>query len=221
LDDFPSSPWLRYAIHPIDPPDRQRPAVLLRPGHEKNRELKGEELETMVKLHVQFANFHKISCWGCTRTDHDRRRLVRTIFCLRPGSWPSWRRSAAVTSTHFQIELVFTSTRRTDKECGSFHVVQLTLLRVLSATPSTFRRAGAHLPIRQEPAGTRCSGRASSARSLCPRAVQKDKHDEVAGGAVRREQTDARRARGVHHHRAGSPGEQETGSGGCSWTSGT
>jgi len=148
----------------------------------KNRELKGEELETMVKLHVQFANFHKIKLLGLHKNLITIEELVQNNhFCFKTGLVAIMEKIAAVTSTHFQIELVFNiDFGRTDKECGSFHVVQLTLLPRLKCDAVDFPARPAHtfLSVRSlQGHGVRKG--IKRAVVVSPFLYRKEKHDEV------------------------------------------
>lgn len=96
----------------------------------KNRELRGEELETMRKLHVRFANFHKIRLLGIQNNLITIEELVqKNHFEFRTGLAEIMETLAARISSHFQIEFVFNlDFSRKDKREGAFHIVQLTRL---------------------------------------------------------------------------------------------
>jgi hypothetical protein len=96
----------------------------------KNREIKGEELETMRKLHVRFANFHKIKLLGIQNNLITIEELVQNNhFGFRTGLMEIMDIIASRISSHFQIEFVFNlDFSRKDKGDGTFHIVQLTLL---------------------------------------------------------------------------------------------
>lgn len=132
LDDFPviSMATIRNPI----------PLQLLRIGRgqqyfyaldlTKNRELKGEELETMRKLHVQFANFHKIRLLGVQNNLITIEELVQNNhFDFKTALVEIMETIASRISSHFQIEFVFNlDFSRKDKREGTFHIVQLTQL---------------------------------------------------------------------------------------------
>jgi len=132
LDDFPVIPMATIR-HPI-------PLALLRTGAgqqyfyaldmTRNRELAGDELETMRKLHVRHANFHKIRLLGVERQIITIEELVQNDqFHFKTGLESIMERISAQIATHFQIEFVFNVDFRTKPYAdGVFHVVQLTLL---------------------------------------------------------------------------------------------
>ncbi len=96
----------------------------------KNREIKGKELETMRKLHVRFANFHKIRLLGIQNNLITIEELVqKNHFGFRMGLAEIMDIIASRITSHFQIEFVFNlDFSRKDKGDGTFHIVQLTLL---------------------------------------------------------------------------------------------
>jgi len=96
----------------------------------KNKELHGVELETMKKLHVRFANFHKIKLLGLQNQVVTIEELVQNNhFGFRTGLQKIMEGIAARITSHFQIEFVFNlDFRKKPYEDGVFHVVQLTLL---------------------------------------------------------------------------------------------
>jgi hypothetical protein len=132
LDDFPviSMATIRNPI-PLD---------LLRIGNgqqyfyaldlTRNRDLKGEELETMRKLHVRFANFHKIRLLGIQNNLITIEELIQNNhFGFRTTLGEIMETIAARISSHFQIEFVFNLdfSQKENRE-GTFHIVQLTEL---------------------------------------------------------------------------------------------
>jgi hypothetical protein len=96
----------------------------------KNKELRGEELETMKKLHVRFANFHKIKLLGLHGHVITIEELVQhNHFGFKAGLEKIMETISANISSHFQIEFVFNiDFRKKPYEDGVFHVVQLTPL---------------------------------------------------------------------------------------------
>ncbi len=113
---------------------------LLRPGEgqqyfyaldmTRNRELKGRELETMAKLHVRFASFHKIKLLGIRRNVITIEELVQKgHFGFKSGLEGIMEAVSAHIASHFQIEFVFNlDFGKKPHEDGVFHVVQLTRL---------------------------------------------------------------------------------------------
>ena len=96
----------------------------------KNRELKGEELETMKKLHVRFANYHKIKLLGIHNNLITIEELVQhNHFGFQSGLVEIMDMISAKISARFQIEFVFNIDFKKKTEAdGVFHVVQLTQL---------------------------------------------------------------------------------------------
>lgn len=96
----------------------------------KNRELRGEELETMKKLHVNFANFHKIKLLGIHNNLITIEELIQNDhFRFKTSLVEIMEMIAARIAAHFQIEFVFNiNFAKKDKEDGTFHIVQLTPL---------------------------------------------------------------------------------------------
>jgi hypothetical protein len=96
----------------------------------KNRELRGEELETMKKLHVNFANFHKIKLLGIHNNLITIEELIQNDhFRFKTSLVEIMEMIAARIAAHFQIEFVFNiNFAKKDKEDGMFHIVQLTPL---------------------------------------------------------------------------------------------
>ncbi len=96
----------------------------------KNRELRGEELETMKKLHVNLANYHKIKLLGIHNNLITIEELIQNDhFRFKTSLVEIMKIIAAKIATHFQIEFVFNiNFAKKDKEDGMFHIVQLTPL---------------------------------------------------------------------------------------------
>jgi hypothetical protein len=132
LDDFPviSMATIRNPI-PFD---------LLRIGNgqqyfyaldlTRNQGLKGEELETMRKLHVRFANFHKIRLLGIQKNLITIEELIQNDhFGFRTTLGEIMETISARISSHFQIEFVFNlDFSQKENRQGTFHIVQLTEL---------------------------------------------------------------------------------------------
>ena len=100
----------------------------------KNRELRGNELETMKKLHVRFADSTVTKRLGRYRSTITLEDLVqKDHFRFRTGLLDIMDTISAMISSEFQIELVFNFDRAADgKNAGIFHVVQLTQLPTLT-----------------------------------------------------------------------------------------
>jgi hypothetical protein len=96
----------------------------------KNRELRGEELETMKKLHVGFANYHKIKLLGIHHNLITIEELIQNDhFRFKTSLVEIMEKISARIYSHFQIEFVFNiDFSKKDKEDGTFHIVQLTPL---------------------------------------------------------------------------------------------
>jgi hypothetical protein len=132
LDDFPVISMATIS-NPI-------PLRLLRAGHgqqyfyaldmTKNREIRGEELETMKKLPVRFANFHKIKLLGVRPRPITIEDVIQNNhFGFKTGLVDIMAAIASRLSSHFLIEFVFNlDFSKKDKGDGTFHIVQLTRL---------------------------------------------------------------------------------------------
>ena len=96
----------------------------------KNDELKGEELETMKKLHVRFATNRYTQFLGMKKNYITMESLIQDDgFGFRSGLIEIMETISAKISTHFQIEFVFNIVRNENNyNVGQFHVVQLTQL---------------------------------------------------------------------------------------------
>jgi hypothetical protein len=117
----------------------------------RNKDLKGEELETMRKLHVRFANFHKIRLLGIQKNLITIEELIqKDHFGFKTTLAEIMRLIAGRISSHFQIEFVFNLdfSRKEDRE-GTFHIVQLTELPELKfeALPAPRRIRHTYLSI--------------------------------------------------------------------------
>jgi hypothetical protein len=132
LDDFPvvSMATIRNPI----------PLKLLRIGKgqqyfyaldmTKNASLQGRELETMKKLHVRFANYHKIRLLGLDNNLITIEKLIQNNhFDFRTGLIKIMETVASSLPGPFQIEFVFNlDFSRKENTEGTFHIVQLTQL---------------------------------------------------------------------------------------------
>jgi len=100
----------------------------------KNRELRGNELETMKKLHVRFADSTVTKPLGKYKNTITLEDLVqKDHFKFRTGLLDIMNTISAIISSEFQIELVFNFDKAASPEgAGTFHVVQLTQLPTLT-----------------------------------------------------------------------------------------
>lgn len=96
----------------------------------RNAGLGGDELETMKRLHVRHANFHKIRLLGVKGKIITIEELVqRDHFGFKGGLEEIMAAIAARSDADFQIEFVFNiDFKRKPYADGVFHVVQLTRL---------------------------------------------------------------------------------------------
>jgi len=96
----------------------------------KNKTLQGEELETMARLHVRFANFHKIKLLGLQNQVITIEELVQNDhFGFKSGLEAIMETISSQITSHFQIEFVFNiDFQKKPYQDGLFHVVQLTPL---------------------------------------------------------------------------------------------
>jgi len=113
----------------------------------KNRELKGEELETMKKLHVNFANYHKIKLLGIHNNFITIEELIQNDhFRFKTSLIEIMETISARISAQFQIEFVFNiNFAKKDKEDGMFHVVQLTPLPELKVDSIPIPQKASHV----------------------------------------------------------------------------
>lgn len=96
----------------------------------KNSALAGTELETMKKLHVRFANYHKVKLLG-TRGDliTIEELIQNDHFGFKSGLAEIMETIGSRIVPHFQIEFIFNlDFARKDRGEGTFHIVQLTPL---------------------------------------------------------------------------------------------
>ncbi|MFH1313009.1 MAG: hypothetical protein ABIJ00_07240 [Candidatus Eisenbacteria bacterium] len=151
----------------------------------KNRDLGGDELETMKRLHVRFANYHKIRLLGIQNNLITIEELIQNDhYGFRTGLSEIMDMISSRISARFQIEFVFNiDFQRKDRGDGLFHVVQLTRLPEMSLEAVAFpdETADAYLSIGN------CQGQGVKrgikyAVVVSPKTYSKDSHD-----AVRRE----------------------------------
>ena len=112
----------------------------------RNKGLHGEELETMKKLHVRFANYHKIKLLGVQDQLITIEELVQNdLFGFKSGLLKIMKTIYSRIASHFQIEFVFNiDFRNKPYQDGIFHVVQLTILPEISYEPIEFPGQVAH-----------------------------------------------------------------------------
>ena len=96
----------------------------------KNRDLKGDELETMKRLHVRFANYHKIRLLGIENNLITIEELIQNDhYGFQTGLNEIMDMISSRIASRFQIEFVFNiDFAKKDRGDGLFHVVQLTPL---------------------------------------------------------------------------------------------
>jgi hypothetical protein len=96
----------------------------------KNSALAGTELETMKKLHVRFANFHKVKLLGTHGDLITIEELIQNDhFGFKSGLAEIMEAIRTRIAPHFQIEFIFNlDFARKDRGEGTFHIVQLTPL---------------------------------------------------------------------------------------------
>jgi len=184
LDDFPviSMVTIRNPI-PLD---------LLRIGNgqqffyaldmTQNRELHGDELETMKRLHVRFANFHKIRLLGIHNNLITIEELVQNDhFGFKTGLAEIMETISSKISSHFQIEFVFNiNFENKEREDGFFHVVQLTQLPQPTFEAMDFPESSENVYL----SICNCQGHGSKRRIrhavvVSPRTYTKDAHDTI------------------------------------------
>lgn len=103
----------------------------------RNRGLTGEELETMKKLHVRFANDDFSRFLSFNKNSVTLESLVQgDLFGFRRGLAEIMECISARIAAHFQIEFVFNIvTNEHQQPAGQFHVVQLTQLPEVKFDP--------------------------------------------------------------------------------------
>jgi len=148
----------------------------------KNRDLRGNELETMKKLHVRFANFHKIKMLGIQNQIITIEELVQSDhFGFRTGLQKIMETISSKVSSHFQIEFVFNIdfSRKPYKD-GIFHVVQLTLLPEVAYEAINVPAAARHIYLSiGNLQGHGVKRGIKHAVVVSPFLYCKDRHDEV------------------------------------------
>ena len=214
LDDFPviSMATIRNPI----------PIELLRIGKgqqffyaldmTRNSELKGEELETMRRLHVRFANYHKIRLLGIQNSVVTIEELVqKNHFEFKTGLVEIMARIGERVPSHFQIEFVFNLdfSNKEHRE-GTFHIVQLTRLPELKfdSIPIPERSRHTYLAINNAQGHGIVRG-IKSAVVVSPFVYAKEKKAAVREQDRPDQPGDGRAAGEIHHPCARPAGEQE------------
>jgi hypothetical protein len=182
LDDFPviSMATIRNPI----------PVRLLGEGQKyfyaidltKNQDLTGEELETMKRLHIRFADFKVTKRLGRHKSSVTLEDLIQDDrFGFRKSLLEIMETVAARITSHFQIEFIFNLAAGVrDGGAGTFHVVQLTRLPVMTFEEIRFPASVRHtyLTIRNlQGHGVKKGIR--HAIVLSPFRYHRDRHDEV------------------------------------------
>ncbi len=130
LDDFPvvSMATIRNPLPLKMLGERQRFFYAL--DMTKNDTLKGNELETMKKLNIKFADYQNTKILGRIKDSIDFETLVeKDSFGFKSGLLEIMNTISSKISSHYQIEFVFNVGRgKADTASGTFHVVQLTQL---------------------------------------------------------------------------------------------
>jgi len=148
----------------------------------KNAELKGDELETMKKLHVSFASYHKIKQLGIHNNLITIEELVQNDhFRFKTGLAEIMEMIADRISPHFQIEFVFNvDFSKKDRQEGAFTIVQLTPLPAFKLgsvrIPAKARRT--YLSIRNAQGHGVIRG-VGHALVVSPFVYAKEMHDDV------------------------------------------
>jgi len=148
----------------------------------KNRDLGGDELETMKKLHVRFANFHKIRLLGVHHQIVTIEKLVESdAFGFKTGLESVMNRLRSLLASPFQIEFVFNvDFSRKPYPNGVFHVVQLTELPEVTQEAVHIPPGGGRTYLSiggLQGHGTRPGVR--YAVVVSPRLYRREQHDEV------------------------------------------
>lgn len=148
----------------------------------KNKDLSGEELETMKTLNVRLANYHKIKKLGIKDNLITIEELIQNDhYGFKSGLNKIMDIISDEISTHFQIEFVFNiDFKRKDSEIGFFHIVQLTQLPELKfesiQIPKKVQRTYLSIKSLQ---GHGIKQGVKHAVVISPFMYTKDKHDEI------------------------------------------
>ncbi len=148
----------------------------------KNKELSGEELETMKTLHVRFANYHKIKKLGIKQNLITIEELIQNNhFGFKSGLNKIMELISDKISSHFQIEFVFNiDFEKKDREVGYFHIVQLTVLPELKFETVQIPQDVEHTYLSiKSLQGHGIKAGIKYAVVISPFIYTKDKHDQV------------------------------------------
>ncbi len=182
LDDFPVISMA--TIH--DP----LPVQLLGPGQKyfyaidmtKNSGLGGEELETMRRLHVRFANHKLTGMFGRFKTSITLEDLIQEDrFGFRTGLKEIMGALSEEILTQFQIEFVFNIDLNSPSSSqGIFHIVQLTQLPTLTFEKVQVPQRARHTYLSiQNLQGHGVKKGIHHALVISPFRYKKEQHDEV------------------------------------------
>ncbi|MGD2296001.1 MAG: hypothetical protein PVF22_09195, partial [Candidatus Aminicenantes bacterium] len=148
----------------------------------KNETLKGEELETMSKLHIRFTGRQQTQLVGFENQAVTFKDLVQDDrFFFRSDLLECMDIISSKISTHFQIEFVFNVGSETpDDERGVFHIVQLTPLPALKFEEITIPARSKHTYLTtQNLQGHGVKRGITSAVVVSPFIYRKESHDSV------------------------------------------
>lgn len=148
----------------------------------KNQSLAGEELETMKRLHIRFANYKVTKTLGRFKNRVTLEDLIQAdSFGFRSGLLEIMDIIAARITSHFQIEFVFNLPKEggpADK--GIFHVVQLTRLPAMTFEKIQIPQTSQHIYLNiQSLQGHGVKKGIRNAIVVSPFRYRKDLHDEV------------------------------------------
>jgi len=148
----------------------------------RNQDLEGEELETMKRLHIRFADFKITKSLGRYKSSVTLEDLIQDDrYGFRSSLLEIMKTVSARITSHFQIEFVFNLAQDTNAEsAGTFHVVQLTQLPAMTFEEIQFPATAQHtyLAIRSlQGHGVKRDIR--HAIVISPFRYRKEQHDEV------------------------------------------
>ncbi len=130
LDDFPviSMATIRNPLPLEMLGERQRYFYAI--DLTRNEALKGDELETMKRLSIKFADFQNTKILGRVKDTISFETLIeKDAFGFKSGLLEIMEVISSKISAHYQIEFVFNVDRGSEHlKSGTFHVVQLTQL---------------------------------------------------------------------------------------------
>ena len=182
LDDFPviSMATIRNPIPLNMLGERQRYFYGI--DMTRNETLKGDELETMKRLSVKFADFKNTKILGRVKDSISFETLIeKDAFGFKTGLLEIMEVISSKISTHYQIEFVFNIDNRKEyPESGPFHVVQLTQLPEMKFEKVYFPdRAGKTYLSMSQFQGHGIKKGIKYAAVVSPFLYTKDMHDEL------------------------------------------